>query len=232
VLIGDTAGKPRHDFRGRLSFSWPKTAGQFVLNPGQPGYDPLFAYGYGLDYRTPGKPIGKLSEVSGVDASLSNRSVFFARGATPAPFGVSLGAGVTRSAVDSATQQEGAMRLAWTGAAPAAVAITGPELNWSRESNADLSLRIVYRVDVAPQGPVELAAPDGVAGKGLPATAMFSRKPGEWQTATISLKCFAKVNPTLEKVISPLRITAAAPFTVAIADARIVSDPSASSCPE
>ncbi|HEY0622608.1 glycoside hydrolase family 3 protein [Sphingomonas sp.] len=232
VLIGDKAGKPRHDFQGRLSFSWPKTAGQFVLNPGQPGYDPLFAYGFGLDYRTPGKPLGKLSEVSGVDASLSNRTVFFARGAAPAPFSAPAVAGIARSAVDSPTQQEGAIRLVWSGSAPAAFTIAGPQMDWSRESNADLSLRIVYRVDTVPAGPVEIAIPDGDAGKGLPATAMFSRKPGEWQTATLSLKCFAKANPELSKVAAPLRITAAAPFGLTIADARLVSDPNASSCPE
>jgi len=230
VLIGDKAGEPRHDFQGRLSFSWPKTAGQFVLNPGQPGYDPLFAYGFGLDYRTPGTPLGRLSEVSGVDASLSNRTIFFARGAVPAPYALPPVAGIARSAVDSATQQEGAIRLSWS--APAAFTLTGPETDWSRESNADLSLRIVYRVDTAPTGPVEIAIPDSVTGKGLPATAMFTRKPGEWQTATLSLKCFAKVNPELGKVAAPLRITAAGPFAISLADVRIVSDPHASSCPE
>lgn len=232
VLIGDKTGKPRHDFHGRLSFSWPKTAGQFVLNSGQPGYDPLFAYGFGLDYRTPGKPLGTLSEISGVDASLSNRTVFFARGSTPAPFSAPAAAGIARSAVDSPTQQEGAIRLTWSGAAPAAFTIAGPEMDWSRESNADLSLRIVYRVDAAPAGPVEIAIPDSATGKGLAATALFSRKPGEWQTATLSLKCFAKINPNLIKVAAPLRITAAAPFALSIADARIVSEPNASSCPE
>lgn len=232
VLIGDEAGKPRHDFQGRLSFSWPRTAGQFVLNPGQPGYDPLFAYGFGLDYRAPGKPLGKLSEVSGVDASLANREVFFARGATPAPFSAALGAGITRTAVDSPTHQEGAVRLSWSGATASAFAITGPEMDLSRESNADLSLRMTYRVDAAPNGPVELAIPDGPAGRGVIATALFSRKPGEWQTATISLKCFAAVNPGLKKVATPLRIVARAPFAVSIADARIVSDPNASICPE
>src|SRR3954466_11457420 len=35
VLIGTRDGKPRKDFRGRLSYSWPKTAGQFTLNTGQ-----------------------------------------------------------------------------------------------------------------------------------------------------------------------------------------------------
>jgi beta-glucosidase len=50
VLIGDKAGKPRTDFHGKLSFSWPKTAGQFTLNRGDKRYDPQFAYGYGLTY--------------------------------------------------------------------------------------------------------------------------------------------------------------------------------------
>ena len=123
------------------------------------------------------------------------------------------------------------MRVAWSGGR-AAFTIAGPEMDWSRESNADLSLRIQYRVDTVPKGAVELAIPESAAGKGVNATALFSRKPGEWQTATISLKCFATVNPGLKKVVAPLRITANAPFAISIADARIVSDPNASTCPE
>lgn len=232
MLIGTKAGKPRFDFTGRLSYSWPKTAGQFVLNPGQPGYDPLFAYGYGLSYKAGPKKLAALSEVSGVDASLSNRSVFFARGNTPAPFAVNLGAGITRAPVDSATTQEGAMRLTWSGNAPLTFAIAGPEMDWSRETNADLSLRLTYRVDKVPTGAVELAIPDSAGGRGLAATQMFSTKPGEWQTATMQLKCFVSANPGMTKVAAPLQITASAPFSISIADARIVSDPNASSCPK
>jgi beta-glucosidase len=44
VLFGD------FDFQGSLSFSWPRHAGQH-LNVGDPHYDPLFKYGYGLRYR-------------------------------------------------------------------------------------------------------------------------------------------------------------------------------------
>ncbi len=43
-----------HDFRGRLSFSWPRSPDQAVLNVGDPEYDPLFAYGYGLTYADAG----------------------------------------------------------------------------------------------------------------------------------------------------------------------------------
>jgi beta-glucosidase len=51
LLVGDAAGKPRFDFSGRLPYSWPKTPAQAVLNEGDAAYDPLFALGYGLDYK-------------------------------------------------------------------------------------------------------------------------------------------------------------------------------------
>lgn len=39
-----------HDFKGKLSFSWPKLASQVRLNYGDNLYEPLFGYGYGLTY--------------------------------------------------------------------------------------------------------------------------------------------------------------------------------------
>jgi len=44
VLFGD------FDFSGRLSFSWPRSMDQVPINVGDAGYDPLFKYGYGLQY--------------------------------------------------------------------------------------------------------------------------------------------------------------------------------------
>ena len=57
------------DFRGRLSFSWPRAPDQTPLNVPGPdasaaelaAYDPLFAFGYGLDYAHP-KNTGTLPE--------------------------------------------------------------------------------------------------------------------------------------------------------------------------
>ncbi|HZP21012.1 MAG TPA: glycoside hydrolase family 3 protein [Bauldia sp.] len=50
LVIAGPDGAPRHDFRGKLGFSWPRFADQ-VVNRGDPGYAPLFPYGYGLTYR-------------------------------------------------------------------------------------------------------------------------------------------------------------------------------------
>jgi beta-glucosidase len=44
VLFGD------HAPTGKLSHSWPRTMAQVPVNWGDAGYDPLFAYGYGLTY--------------------------------------------------------------------------------------------------------------------------------------------------------------------------------------
>jgi beta-glucosidase len=57
VLFSAADGKVRHDFRGKLSFSWPKLADQTVLNVGDPGYAPLFRLGYGLRYGRKGQDL-------------------------------------------------------------------------------------------------------------------------------------------------------------------------------
>ena len=61
ILTNDTfprAIKPdgsiNHDFTGKLSFSWPATAGQSAVNRGD-GQTPLFGYGYGLTYADAGE---------------------------------------------------------------------------------------------------------------------------------------------------------------------------------
>lgn len=50
LLVRRPDGAVNHDFTGKLSYSWPKSASGSPLNVGDPGYDPLFAYGYGLTY--------------------------------------------------------------------------------------------------------------------------------------------------------------------------------------
>ncbi|VUD62778.1 Beta-glucosidase BoGH3B [Thalassocella blandensis] len=52
VLLRDKHGQIQYDFHGKLSFSWPKTTTQFQLNHDTQPYDPLFAYGYGLNYQS------------------------------------------------------------------------------------------------------------------------------------------------------------------------------------
>ena len=53
LLLRKPDGSVQYDFRGRLSFSWPRSPQQTPLNVGDPDYNPLFPFGYGLDYAHP-----------------------------------------------------------------------------------------------------------------------------------------------------------------------------------
>ena len=52
VLFRQRNGAVGFDFTGTLPVSWPRAACQTQVNVGDPGYDPQFAFGYGLTYRS------------------------------------------------------------------------------------------------------------------------------------------------------------------------------------
>ena len=51
VIFKTAAGAINYDFKGKLSFSWPKRTEQTIINRNDSNYDPLFAYGFGLTYQ-------------------------------------------------------------------------------------------------------------------------------------------------------------------------------------
>src|SRR5690606_25375991 len=50
VIFKTASDEINYPVTGRLAFSWPKSPDQGPLNIGDENYDPLFAYGYGLQY--------------------------------------------------------------------------------------------------------------------------------------------------------------------------------------
>jgi beta-glucosidase len=52
VIFRDLDEDIGHDFKGKLSFSWPRSPAQTTVNRGDQTYDPLYPYGYGLRYRS------------------------------------------------------------------------------------------------------------------------------------------------------------------------------------
>jgi beta-glucosidase len=68
VLFGDYAPT------GKLPITWPKSAAQLPMHAGDPGYDPLFPFGFGLTYG--GRP-GALARVA-APASAVSRAAFVA----------------------------------------------------------------------------------------------------------------------------------------------------------
>jgi beta-glucosidase len=225
LLIGDAQGRPRHDFTGSLSFSWPKTAGQFTLNAGTAGYDPLFGLGYGLSYARPGQ-VGTLSEEPGIEASATNESEYYRDGQFRAPFSLKLADGITRRQVDSPSRQEGAVQLQWQPETLGAATIEGAWLDLAFETNAELMLKMTYRVDAAPAGPVSLA----MGGGRLDASSLFAGG-SDWRTALIPLKCFAGAGANMTRAEPVWTLSASGPFTVSFAEIGLATQAPGGVCP-
>jgi beta-glucosidase len=221
VIFRRPDGRVRYDFRGKLSYSWPKRADQSPLNVGDKSYDPLFAFGYGLHYGQTGD-VPKLSEERPKGGGLPE-GVLFGRGAVPPgwSFAFEAASGGQIKGVDRHAQED-SRRLTWAGNGPATAAIhANPPLDLSRETTGQLSLVIDYRVDSPPTAPVTLA----MGANSVPIGGVLRSAPaGQWQVLTLPLGCFAKNSGDAMKALAtPLAITTAGQLKLAISGVRVLS---------
>ncbi|MFC5344346.1 glycoside hydrolase family 3 N-terminal domain-containing protein [Brevundimonas staleyi] len=216
VLVAGADGSPRHDFTGTLSFSWPRSAGQPPQNVGAPGYDPQFAFGYGLTYARPAA-VPTLSEDPGLPDDATPLPRFFAGGRFIAPWSVTLrdasgnhrvespgaaaspAGGVTLTPIDGLAQ-ESARRFRFA-TEDAVVIVGGPPT----PAGSELAMSIRYRADA----PVRLGV--GRSSVALPAS--------DWTTTVTPLGCFPELDPT---TVSQIQIDAPAGAEVAVEDLRLV----------
>ncbi len=229
VLFNDRAG-----FTGTLSFSWPKSVCQTVLNHGDKDYAPLFATGYGLKGGRKSN-VGKLDAAypaggCGVTTSYpvfnqADRAtwpLYIASGAQREALGADLNRVVTLPAVKVETtqvntQQDGKL-VTWSGAARleahGAKAAALPAF-----ATADGALQFDTIVTAAPTSGVTLA----VGGGSVDATALFAGMAGKGkQTVKVPLACFVANGADLARIDTPFSVASAGAFTAAFADIHIV----------
>jgi beta-glucosidase len=235
VLLRGPDGSVQHDFKGKLSFSWPRTAVQYANNVGQKDYDPQFAFGFGLTYADNGD-LAALPEVSGVTGNEGAVGVFFARGDAGSGMALRLenGAGqgvtvtkvpesldgglLTVTGVDHLAQEDG-RRLAWTGKGEAVAALQShTALDLQRESNGDLMLLTTLRVEVAPQGDAWLSV-----GCGTSCSARVALGPtlatlpvGQWTRVGLPLKCLTAAGADVGRLERPWSIGTAGAMTLSV----------------
>lgn len=218
VLFTGKDGKPQHDFLGKLTFSWPKRPDQYVLNRRDANYDPLFAFGYGLSYATPGK-VGKLDETRPAGLEQAAPTIFFERGQVPAGWHIS-GRGVSQSGVDHRAQED-ARRLTWT--IPGAVSIAAPRpFDISRESNGEISLVFEYRLESKPAGTFTAGFESGGKTVEVPiSAALAATGAGQWGRLAIPLKCFAARGADMTAVTSPLVLRSTGAADISVSDVKL-----------
>jgi beta-glucosidase len=223
VLFRRADGAVNHDFRGKLSYSWPGRADQTPLNRGDAGYDPLFAYGYGLTYADD-RHVPQLAEDRPAGAGMPD-GVFFARGAVPQGWRWSTTGAVQMRPIDRRAQED-ALRFAWSGAAEGSALLAAvPPLDISREATGELSLLVDYRVDAPPAGAATLSMTCGAGcGGTVPIAGLLRAAPaGQWQTMVVPLRCFVRAGLEPKQVASPVVFTTAGRLTLSISDIRIAS---------
>lgn len=235
VLLRGSDGRVQHDFKGKLSFSWPRTATQYANNVGQKDYDPLFAFGFGLTYADNGD-LAALPEASGVTGNEGATGVFFARGDAGPGMALRLedaagqGLTVTRvpdalpgdrlkiTGVDHLAQEDG-RRLAWSGKGEAAAALQShTALDLRRESNGDLMLLTTLRVDAAPQGEawLSVSCSAGCSARVAIGPALAALPQGQWKRVGVPLKCLARAGAKLDAIDRPWSVVTGDAMTISV----------------
>ena len=246
LLVGDADGRARHDFRGTLSFSWPKTAVGQPLSRGQVGYDPLFAYGYGLTYARPAT-VGRLSEDSGVAEAGSSVDRYFVAGRFVAPWslmlrdaggeyrlglepqGQSPRAAVAARSGDGQAQESARILTFDVPAGQTAQAlIAAAPVDLTRQANGEMAISFRYRVEARPTAPVQLTLGAGA----VDVTAILAAAPiGEWRTLKVRLSCLRDAGADVGAVDQPWGLRAAGDLAVAVEEIQLASNEGDTVCP-
>jgi beta-glucosidase len=239
VLFRKKGGAVNYDFTGKLSYSWPRDATGAPLNVGQEGYDPLFAFGFGMTYADKTE-LAPLSEDPGIPAELMNTGSFFDKGLPVQPWSLRIandndntrimtvpaetaGGRVKVSAVDD-TVQEGARRFVFSGDGPASILITSEgSVDLSRESNGDVMLLVRLRRDADAPKDLKLGVSCGAGcGSSLPFADTLSGVPaGKWQTVGVPLKCFVKAGADVSKLNEALVVQSAGKLDLSVSQVKL-----------
>ncbi len=238
VLFRKADGKINYPFTGTLSFSWPKSACQTLLNFGDKNYTPQFALGYGLKY-------GDKSKVGQLDATFApggcgltnvypvsshaDRAtwpLYVTSGTERIALGTDVNVVFTLPAARIETAQvntqQDAKRVAWTGAARLEAKGAGAALPAFATTEGVLQFDTV--VSREPQGLVTMTIGCGLGCAGsVDMTGVFKRLAGKArQTVKIPLSCFVGKGADLTKVDMPFSVATDKAFTAAFADIQIV----------
>jgi beta-glucosidase len=244
VIFKAADGTVEHDFKGRLAHSWPKTAVQGALNIGDEGYDPLFAYGFGLTYADT-MNLADLSEDPGGAIPDLSRKVYF-RGGPVAPWRLYVGDehnwavktvggngstwdrdNLVVTAVDRDLQED-ARAARWAGYDLAVLYLeAAQEVDLTAEADSCAVLAFDVMVEEPPSAPVFAAMRCGEDCEGrVDVSDLLVRSPvGGWITVTIQLRRFADAGADLGHVTTPFLLATEGSLALRFAEVRLEPPP-------
>jgi beta-glucosidase len=243
VLFRGPNGQPRFDFKGRLSFPWPRTAMPVSYDDNDHTTGALFDRGYGLSY-TQADPVGRLSEDPQIAPDRGGADSLFQSAHTTAPWSLFVADTLAQVRVTSAEQASpsGAVRVAlldsqltvtWRGSGPGDFWIGGRPVDLRAAASRGDVVQARFRIEQPAAGsvrvgvrcsPTSQAAETGCGMSGgamLDATqALASARRGEWATLSVPLVCFAD-GAGLSSVAAPFALRTEGELAVSFTDIRL-----------
>jgi beta-glucosidase len=234
VLFRKPDGSIHYDFRGKLSFSWPRTPQQASVNRGD-SEEPLFAYGYGLRYGENGDLPLLSEEGSAPDTTAIDPRSYFMKGKTGSgwnwvvgdrttlrklPGGAGAESGLRVTAIDRAAQED-ARLVEWSGDAFGRAGLASDlPIDLSREANGQLSLGFDFNVRDAATRDVSVVVECGADCRGaIPITAdLAAAGTGVWKHLKIPLSCFRNAGADMRRVTAPFLIASDGKLAISISN--------------
>ncbi len=227
VLFTKENGEINFDFTGKLPFSWPKTPDQQLNFHGpkspESKYDPLFAWGYGLNYSSASTIGNNLDENGQAPSPSAVESVVLYDGEPQVPWQLFLQeqgdnsikirsdkqAGLFHTVVvSSIADKPGFRSIHWTGEREAKVylAVNSP-INFSSYSNG--MVEFSARVDTTLNSDIDLVMSCGDdCGSTVNINTFLTSAPiNTWQTLSVALNCFSQQAMELEQVLTGFGIS-------------------------
>ena len=224
VIFSAADGKPAHDFKGKLPFSWPKKVDQTTLNLGDKNYDPLFAYGYGLSYQKRDTRSYPLPEQGYATQAQQLLKLFDRTAIAPWELHQSDSENIVLTAIDRKVQAD-ARAVKWSGQHAASISLRSQtQQNLSRyieHGTLSMSLRMMS----APTAPLILKFGCGKScaeNKGVDLGAKLTKRPlGEWQDLSIDLSCFNKPGQVYLNVTQVVSLSTAGKLALDFSDIQL-----------
>jgi len=235
VIFKQADGSINHDFKGKLSFSWPNNPVE-NYNRGDKNYAPLLPYGFGLTYQDANTLTDELNEVSDVATKLEDL-VLFER-AVKAPWSLQLQSGNEQQTMTSSRAslnavsvktfdkdvQEDARAITFNGKEPAAVRLMAAfpsDLRSYVEKAGQLEMLI--KIDQAADAPLMLGMQCGENCDGQFDISKQLTRTSEWQTLTVDLNCFVEQGVNLGQIFSPWQLATDGAWHVSVAKLSVSS---------
>ncbi|GLX81134.1 glycoside hydrolase family 3 protein [Thalassotalea eurytherma] len=231
VLFTLPNGEITHDFVGKLSFSWPNSANQAVVNKGDEDYQPLLPYGFGLRYGDENVLADDLDATLVVDETAMQKKVFF-DGQMHKPWLMWLYSGDEQLEPNANTHtigslsyrtvdrlvQEDSIQLTFAGKEKAGIRLVSKsnfreDLRSAIEANSKLTFMV--NVLEKPTANVEITlacqkaeSPDDNCGASLDITDEINHRLHHgWSSISIDLACFAEKGMSFGDAVVPFSLS-------------------------